>query len=127
MYENLILDVSERIATVTINRPKMLNALNSATMRELDAVLSEIAGRQDAGVVPLHLALIECLALAYYLFAFGRIESLFDIGQALSFSLFPGFAQRTVRFHGQADTMWIVEQLCLYKLLDEIRVTNLFT
>ncbi|HBX43542.1 MAG TPA: crotonase [Deltaproteobacteria bacterium] len=50
-YENLILEVSERIATVTINRPKMLNAVNSATMRELDAVLSEIGGRQDAGVV----------------------------------------------------------------------------
>jgi len=50
-YENLILDVSERIATVTINRPKMHNAVNSATMKELDTALSEIAGRQDAGIV----------------------------------------------------------------------------
>ncbi len=50
-YGNLILEVSESIATVTINRPKMLNALNSGTMRELDAVLSEISGRRDTGVV----------------------------------------------------------------------------
>src|SRR4030066_2164946 len=50
-YENLLVDVSERIATVTINRPKSLNALNRATIRELPAVLNEIALRDDVGVV----------------------------------------------------------------------------
>ena len=51
-YENLLVDVSGRIATITINRPKSLNALTMATMQELSAVLEEIAGGTDVGVVP---------------------------------------------------------------------------
>ena len=50
-YENLLLDVSDMIATVTINRPKSLNALNRATVKELSAVLHGIALRDDVGVV----------------------------------------------------------------------------
>lgn len=50
-YANLLVSVSDRIATVTINRPKSLNALNPATMRELSAVFGDLAGREDAGVV----------------------------------------------------------------------------
>lgn len=50
-YRNLIVEVSDRIATVTIHRPKSLNALNPETARELDTVFSEIAGRRDIGVV----------------------------------------------------------------------------
>jgi enoyl-CoA hydratase len=50
-YANLLLSVSDRIATVTINRPKSLNALNPATMRELSAVFGDLAGREDVGVV----------------------------------------------------------------------------
>lgn len=49
-YENLIVDVAGRIATVTVNRPGSLNALNRAAVRELLAALEEIA-RRDAGVV----------------------------------------------------------------------------
>ncbi len=41
-YENLLVDVSERIATVTFNRPKSLNALNPATVRELGAAMEEL-------------------------------------------------------------------------------------
>ena len=50
-YENLLVDVSGGIATITINRPKSLNALNSATMRELSAALEKISGGRDVGVV----------------------------------------------------------------------------
>src|SRR4030067_726921 len=50
-YENLLVEVSERIAASTINRPKSLNALNRATIQELSAVLNEIALRDDVGVV----------------------------------------------------------------------------
>jgi len=50
-YENLLVDVSDRIATITINRPKSLNALNRATMQELSDALEEIAGGKDVGVV----------------------------------------------------------------------------
>lgn len=50
-YENLLVGISGKIATVTINRPKSLNALNPATIRELKSVLEEIAARDDVGVV----------------------------------------------------------------------------
>jgi len=50
-YENLLVDVSDRIATITINRPKSLNALNWATIQELSAALEEIAQGRDVGVV----------------------------------------------------------------------------
>lgn len=50
-YVNLLVSESERIATITINRPKSLNALSPATMRELSAALEEFAGREDIGVV----------------------------------------------------------------------------
>jgi len=50
-YANLLVSVSDRIATVTINRPKSLNALNPATIRELSAAFEELAGREDVGVV----------------------------------------------------------------------------
>jgi enoyl-CoA hydratase len=46
--DNLLYENSNGIATVTFNRPKALNALNSATLRELSALLDEIA--QDATV-----------------------------------------------------------------------------
>jgi Enoyl-CoA hydratase/carnithine racemase len=34
---NLLMEVENEIAVVTINRPKSLNALNSETLAELDA------------------------------------------------------------------------------------------
>jgi enoyl-CoA hydratase len=34
-YENILVDIEEAIAVVTINRPNKLNALNKATIQEL--------------------------------------------------------------------------------------------
>lgn len=42
-YENLLLEVNEGIAIVTLNRPKALNALNAATVYELDRIFDELA------------------------------------------------------------------------------------
>ena len=39
-YENILLEKKNSIAYVTVNRPKVLNALNVATMDELRAALS---------------------------------------------------------------------------------------
>lgn len=50
-YENLLLERQDNIAIVTINRPKSLNALNSATLAELSQVLDELAHDPGTRVV----------------------------------------------------------------------------
>jgi enoyl-CoA hydratase len=52
-YELLLLEISDRIATVTINRPDKLNALNDAVMRELSAIMDELTSNRDVGVIVL--------------------------------------------------------------------------
>ena len=47
-YDLLKLDVADRIATITINRPDKLNALNDATMVELGRAIEQV--RWDANV-----------------------------------------------------------------------------
>ena len=48
---NLLMDVVDEIAIVTINRPKALNALNSETLAELNQTFSDISKRKDVKVV----------------------------------------------------------------------------
>ena len=48
---NLLLDIQDNIAVLTINRPKALNALNSETLVELNTVLSEIEANDDIKVL----------------------------------------------------------------------------
>src|SRR5215208_3727148 len=48
-YSYLTLDVADRIATLTVDRPDKLNALNDATIRELGAAIDELRGREDVG------------------------------------------------------------------------------
>ena len=47
-YENIIYQVDDGIATITFNRPKALNALNSALLKEFSQALDALAA--DAGV-----------------------------------------------------------------------------
>jgi hypothetical protein len=42
MYQNILSEQQGQIATITINRPQQLNALNKATILELHACLSEL-------------------------------------------------------------------------------------
>ena len=41
-YENLLVEQSDAIATVTVNRPKVMNALNHATLSELARAFDEL-------------------------------------------------------------------------------------
>jgi enoyl-CoA hydratase len=51
-YETLTLDVADRIATITVNRPDKLNALNGTVIAELGQAIDEARGREDvAGVI----------------------------------------------------------------------------
>ncbi len=40
-YENILFEKKNSIAYVTVNRPKVLNALNMATMEELRAAFTD--------------------------------------------------------------------------------------
>lgn len=50
-YDFLLLDVADRIATVTVNRPDKLNALNDQVMGELGLIFAELATRDDVGAI----------------------------------------------------------------------------
>lgn len=50
-YENITLSVEEGVALLTVNRPKVLNALNKATISELGAAIAAIAADDSARAV----------------------------------------------------------------------------
>lgn len=50
-YENILYEKREGVGYVTVNRPKVLNALNSATVKELTHVFTEIKDDPDVRVV----------------------------------------------------------------------------
>ena len=47
-YENILVEKKNSIAYVTVNRPKVLNALNMATMEDLRSAFHDI--KKDVGV-----------------------------------------------------------------------------
>jgi len=50
-FENIVFDVEDRIARIVINRPKVLNVLNSKTLDELEAAIGKIEGDSSIGAV----------------------------------------------------------------------------
>jgi enoyl-CoA hydratase len=50
-YSLITLEVADRIATITMNRPEKLNALNDATIEELGEAFAEVRRRDDIGGV----------------------------------------------------------------------------
>ena len=48
VFESLLVEREDAVAVVTINRPKLLNALNSQTVRELRSAMEQL--QQDAAV-----------------------------------------------------------------------------
>lgn len=51
MWETILMEVTDGIATVKINRPKQLNALNDAVMRDLEDCVAKIAKDPSIDVV----------------------------------------------------------------------------
>lgn len=52
-YENITFDVADGIATITFNRPKALNALNAALLKEFSQALDVIAADEEIRVLVL--------------------------------------------------------------------------
>ena len=50
-YENLLISIEEKIATVTINRPTKLNALNKATISDLSKAIKLLGKNEDVRVI----------------------------------------------------------------------------
>lgn len=51
-YENILFEVRENgVAVLTVNRPKVLNALNQATLDEIDRALDEVASNSSIKVL----------------------------------------------------------------------------
>ncbi|RZJ53909.1 MAG: enoyl-CoA hydratase [Flavobacterium sp.] len=50
-YENLLISIEESIATVTINRPEKLNALNKATISDLNKAIKLLGKNDDVRVI----------------------------------------------------------------------------
>ena len=52
-YENILISIEEKIATITINRPTKLNALNKKTINDLQKAFKLIAKNNDVRVIVL--------------------------------------------------------------------------
>jgi len=50
-YKTIFLEVRDRIATLTVNRPEVRNALGKQTVEEIHAALRELAARDDVHVL----------------------------------------------------------------------------
>jgi enoyl-CoA hydratase len=50
-YASITLSVTDRVATITVNRPDKLNALNAATIGELGEAIDDVRQREDVGGV----------------------------------------------------------------------------
>ena len=50
-FQNITLAVSDRVATLTVNRPDKLNALNDLTVTELGLAIEDVRAREDVGGV----------------------------------------------------------------------------
>jgi enoyl-CoA hydratase len=50
-YETILVSRNERVATITLNRPKALNALNSQVMHEVTSAAAELDGDSGVGAI----------------------------------------------------------------------------
>ncbi len=94
-YENILIEVADAIAVVTLNRPKVLNALNAALLRELDAALTELGVNDSVRAVIVTGAGEKAFA------AGADIEELAAVGEAEGEAL----AERGQRVFGKLESL----------------------
>jgi enoyl-CoA hydratase len=51
LFQTLTLDVADRVAVLTVNRPDKLNALADLVIRELGQAMDDLRGREEVGAV----------------------------------------------------------------------------
>ena len=50
-YENILVETRGRVALITLNRPKAMNALSPELMRELSEALSDFDANDGVGAI----------------------------------------------------------------------------
>lgn len=90
-YETLLVDVRDRVAVVTINRPEVRNAINAQVQADLRAALGTLRHDEAVGVVVLTGAGDKA-------FAAGA-----DIGQLQSYSLHTGLSSAMQRLYDEVE------------------------
>ena len=48
-YKNILFEIKDKIAIITVNRPEALNALNWQTMQEIHAAFSSVKEGMEIG------------------------------------------------------------------------------
>src|SRR5688572_29929710 len=51
MYQTILISIEENIATLTINRPDKLNALNKQVMQEIDQAITELEANEEVRAI----------------------------------------------------------------------------
>ena len=49
--DHLLVDISDHVATITVNRPEVRNALDRATVGEIKAALADLESTEDVGAI----------------------------------------------------------------------------
>ncbi|MFD7074598.1 enoyl-CoA hydratase/isomerase family protein [Nocardioides sp. NPDC059952] len=91
-YETLLVEVSDRVAVITLNRPEVRNAINAQVQTDLRAALDACRNDDTVGAVVL-------TGAGEKAFAAGA-----DIGQLQSYDLHTGLASSMQRLYDEVET-----------------------
>ncbi len=91
-YETLLVEVSDRVAMITLHRPEVRNAINAQVQADLRAALDAFRGDDTVGAVVL-------TGAGEKAFAAGA-----DIGQLQNYDLHTGLASSMQRLYDEVET-----------------------
>ena len=101
-YDHIVVETAEGISTITFNRPKALNALNSSLLNEFDHALLEIAGNEDIRVLVLTGTGEKAFVAGADITELARLMQLIIQSGDYQRILLTQLAQGTARFGGEA-------------------------